>query len=350
MYLTFTPSELNELVKSATLENNGDDFENEFAKDILSNFPLYEDFWKIFVVPLTKRVEVKNKSLGSNIYFRDHIDTVLINIASAHYSMFVHLGYAHDHSKFPVKSSLENAYTHLATACDLAETVIIHWHFLLLECRGERSNVQNQYEVKGQKNKKRYDFRFDKGYRNDLLREYFGKAMKSKVNEYINFSKDLRRYRNIIVHDVLIGRIIGEKNQCYIPKLEKIMHYKNWLSVMEAAEDELKKKDFIEKDIQVKENVVELEKRLNGLWEKMVQEVYDELFSLDRYKLREMMKIKFSEKNQPADEVIKSKLFNAASDSGLDIFINSDQSLPEYRGGSIIFREVFFTQPKKPEE
>jgi len=63
MYLTFTPSELNELVKSATLENNGDDFENEFAKDILSNFPLYEDFWKIFVVPLTKRVEVKNKSL-----------------------------------------------------------------------------------------------------------------------------------------------------------------------------------------------------------------------------------------------------------------------------------------------
>ena len=122
------PDAFDRLLSQTSFASNGDGNEQKYARYLSETFPNCERFWQVFVVPLTGRIEGGPEKLIPNIRFRQSVKPALEDIASAHYSMFMHLAYAHVHlEREAVPSFLEAIYVHLASACDLAETVLGKW-------------------------------------------------------------------------------------------------------------------------------------------------------------------------------------------------------------------------------
>jgi hypothetical protein len=129
-----------EIQKSLTnlhLATDGDDIEQQYWPIINEQFPNYETFWQHLVVPMTKRIELPPGSAGRHKR-RDNIADDLWNVSYINYSVFLNLIGAFEHLSQPVMLSLGSFYTHLASACDLAEEFLLRVHLLTAECRGEQ--------------------------------------------------------------------------------------------------------------------------------------------------------------------------------------------------------------------
>ena len=88
---------LKNLLEQACFSTHGDEQERKYGGILADNFPNCELFWRHFVVPLTRRILVTDDTLGKDINFRKEIDDELRHIAGAHYSIFMHLAFAHHH-------------------------------------------------------------------------------------------------------------------------------------------------------------------------------------------------------------------------------------------------------------
>ncbi|MCJ7695746.1 MAG: hypothetical protein MUO40_10005, partial [Anaerolineaceae bacterium] len=215
---------LNQLLDKASYKTDGDNYERNHGIFLSENFPNCERFWKFFVIPLTKRIAGYPTNLLKNIRLREAMDPDLEDISITHYSIFLHLIYAHNHTELPIDSSIEEFYIHLASVYDLTDTFLEKIYFLLLKCRGGKSKLfnflsrddfigmaSNWYE---ENYSTVYNHYLSKGKyasmklpnRKSLLKEFVYDFLSQKKlwMEYSQHSLMIRTFRNVLVHDVQI--------------------------------------------------------------------------------------------------------------------------------------------------
>lgn len=329
MSLRIRKEDLDKIINQSAFIKNGDGNEQSYAELVLGNFPRCEEFWKGFVVPITRRIEIPDGKLEDIIRFRVGVDPQLMSIASIHYSIFMHLVYAHEHFKMQTPSMIEDIYAHLATVCDLAETLIENWHLLLLKCQGQPSNIiqalsrDDFLEIAGKwyddNYAQSYEYYYSKGKfksivlqgGKNLVHEYYGDSEARK--NYARFSNNIRAFRNAVVHDVKLALLINSEGNALIPKLDKISNYRTWKAVHDVAiEPKVIKRDFIEIDVHVEASIQGLEVRLNDLWEKLIQDGTDEFNSIERVSFRSLFGIEISD--TPGYYIIGTTLTDSSED------------------------------------
>jgi hypothetical protein len=341
---------LKSFLSKASFAECGDTYEKKYGHHLSAHFPNCEEFWKFFVVPMTRRMDgFPNKPLN-NINLRKSIASEEIeDIANAHYSMFLNLIFAHIHFETEMVSSLENIYTHLGSVCDLAETVMEKWYLLSLVCQEKQSDTLQKLgreeflEIAGEWYDENYPTLYQhylsKGKsppvrlisRDNILVEYFGKEPKIR-KAYARQSQLIRTFRNVVVHDLKVGRIAEASGRLLIPKPEVIHRYRTWRDIVAAlADDDVVKKDFVEQYYQAKNDIVALEEVLNSLWELLLDDFTNEFYHASRDTLRNLFDITFSP---------KSVNIGTSSSNQRDNFtVRTSGSYPgQYSGGSAIYR------------
>lgn len=299
-----------EFLNYINLMEHGDFYEREYFAFLKDDFPNYENFWRWFVVPLTQRLEGEIKQPGNGIYFRKDIDPKLKEIAAAHYSLFMHLGYAHWHLEHKVPSCLENVYAHLATVCDLIETILEKWYLILIHSQGKQSKILQKLskeefldlagEWYDQYYGTLYDHYYSKGKHNPIkipnkkyiILEYMPSSEAWKdLSKFMNL---IRAYRNKIVHNTVLGRLITKENIALVPNLELINYYPTWEEISSARNVAYKvESDFSEMGKQIQASIQGLEKRINKLWAEIIDDFKNEFFAEDRTELRNLFGFEF---------------------------------------------------------
>lgn len=278
------------IISKTHFANDGDSYERLYWTFFKERFPNCETFWRYFVVLFTKRIEIEIKDTNERIRPREGISEDIKDMASFHYSMFLNLIYSYDHLQNFRLSSFEDFYTHLGSACDLAEEFLLKVYLLILECRDQESKILQELEkedflkIAGGW----YDDNYSKVYENylkkgkpapiklpsrkNILDEYF--EDQEDWREYKRYSQKIREYRNIVVHDIQIGKIITIGGIPLVPKKEKIQNYKKWSYVFAAQQDIQKlKNDFINMKEQMILDIGNLEIILNKLWNKPINDL-----------------------------------------------------------------------------
>lgn len=294
-------SKIADIISKTQFANDGDSYERLYWSFLKEGFPNCETFWRYFVVPFTNRIELEIKDPNKRIDPREGISEDIKDIASFHYSMFLNLIYSHDHLQNFRLSSFEDFYMHLGSACDLAEEFLLKTYLLILECTDQKSEILQELKKEDflELAEKWYDDNYSKVYENylkkgkllpiklpsreNVLDEYFKDQKDWK--QYIRYSQEIRKYRNIIVHDIQIGKIISPGGIPLVPKKEKIRSYKKWSYVFAALQDEQKlRNDFINMKEQMILDIRGLEVILNDLWTKPINDMR-KLFFGDRNKI-----------------------------------------------------------------
>jgi len=214
-------NEVETIINKTYFHNDGDDSEKEWWTFFKERFPNCENFWRHSIVPFTNRVDPK--ATNPRVHARDDVSEDIKAMGTFHYSTLKKLIYAYDHLQNFGMSSFEDFYI-MASACDCAEEFLLRVYLLTLECRGEQSYILQKL--------KKDDFLrlagdwYDKNYSNayenylkkgkflsitfpgikNILKEYFDNSREWK--EYNKYSQKIREYRNAIVHNVQIGRIL----------------------------------------------------------------------------------------------------------------------------------------------
>lgn len=293
-------------------KEHGDKFEKEYGGLVSNKFPNCENFWKLFVIPLTKRIESYPDSPVQSIDFRQHSNHELEDVAISHYSMFQNLVFAHAHVESKELATLEDTYIHLVSTCDLAESVLEQWYFVLLKCRGEKSTVLQcltRDEFLNQAGnwyddgyKKYHEYYLSKGKsppytfpaRDNIMAEYLGKDSPPR-KEYSRHSQAIRGFRNVVVHNSSVARIVSKDGIVLIPKPQLIQKYKTWREIRAVLKnDKIIATDFVEQYSQALADVEKLEEVLNDLWDKLIADFTHEFYSSDRDSLRTMFNVQFS--------------------------------------------------------
>ena len=296
--LKISLEKLNDLVSKSSYVNEGDSYERRYSELFKEEFPNTEIFWRYFVVPSTNRINTLITNSEERIRQRENVSNDIKDLGALHYSMFINLIYANHQLEHFGLASFENFYTHLGTSCDLAEEVLMRAYFLIIECTSQNSRVlqelskdeflkiaANWYE---NNYKKVYEHYLNKGKppplkllsRSNVLEEHYGREQSWK--QYRSFSQQIREYRNVIVHNIQIARIITSPMGVVVPRKEKIQDYKKWSSVF-AVRGNNKKivEDFIDMKEQMNLDLVNLMRILNQLWVKPLGDL-KKLFYEDR--------------------------------------------------------------------
>ncbi|MEW6025912.1 MAG: hypothetical protein AB1599_01265 [Planctomycetota bacterium] len=273
-----------------TLANDGDGYERAFWPYINQRFPNYEKFWRKHIVPLTKRIEL-DRGHSERVRLRDNIPEKMGIISMVHYSVFINLIQAYKRLENPDLSYFEDFYTHLVSACDLAEDFWLKIYLLINECTGNQSKTMQQLtedefvklarEFYNSDYRKIYEHYHKKGKRMpiyiphipDIVKEFFdGSNPNQQYKEYLEFStgnKGIRQYRNKIVHNSQIGKIM-----VLVPKKEAISKYDTWWKVFNVqTEEEQLRADFIHPIEQMVTDIVKLETLFNNLWDVILQKM-----------------------------------------------------------------------------
>lgn len=300
------------LLDGATFADNGDGYEQRYGDKVIRTFPNSERFWKYFVIPFTTRIAGYPKSLAASFNIREGISSDLENIGNAHYSMFLNLVFANVHLELKMISSMENIYTHLASACDLAEKTIARFYLLLLKCRGEQPELLHNLgrdeflELAGKIYDEKYamwqKIYFEEGKRTCvpievpvyLANEYFSKLGRKRWQTYKKYSDSIRRMRNIFVHDVRVGRIIMPDGSLWIPRSKHVGRYKSWSDIRQAARDPRRLADFNEQFLQAAEDIRGIETLLNNLWHRLILDFKREFCSKERAALRQLYNLELA--------------------------------------------------------
>lgn len=283
-------SKIEDIISKTRFANDGDSYERLYWTFFKERFPNCETFWRYFVVPFTKRIELEIKDPNERIRPREGISEGIKDIASFHYSMFLNLIYSYDHLQNFRLSSFEDFYTHLGSACDLTEEFLLKTYLLILECREQKSKILQELKKEDflKIAERWYDDNYSKVYEDylkkgkpapiklprgkNVLDEYFEEQ--EDWREYKRYSQKIREYRNIIVHDIQIGKIITIGGIPLVPKKEKIQNYKKWSYVFAAQQDIQKlKNDFINMKEQMILDIGNLEIILNKLWNKPINDL-----------------------------------------------------------------------------
>jgi hypothetical protein len=271
-----------EAIKKTYFANDGDYYEKSYWPLLKDRFPNCEDYWRHFVVPITKRMEANVTDQRKRTLPREHVSEDILDLASLHYSMFMHLVCGYDHVMNPRLSSFEDFYSHLAAACDLAEDFLLGAYLLAIECTGGRAGVSQlaNREDSLKLAEDRYESQPVRGNlapmalpgRQSALDEYFGGA--DDWREYKLHSKKVREYRDAILRNIQIGRVIVLGEMVLVPRKEHIQDYRKWPSVFLAAEDPNRlQSHFIDMKEQMILDTETLEVMLNKLWHRPISDM-----------------------------------------------------------------------------
>ena len=264
-----------EAIKKTYFANDGDYYEKSYWPLLKDRFPNCEDYWRHFVVPITRRMEANVADQRQRTLPREHISEDILDMASLHYSMFMHLVCGYDHVMSPRLSSFEDFYTHLAAACDLAEDFLLGSYLLALECVGGRAGVAQlaKREDTQRPAEDRSEAPASKTAaaptapigRQGVLDEYFGAS--EDWREYKLHGRKVREYREAIMRNIQIGRVVIAGEIVLVPRKEFIQDYRKWPSVMLAADDPSRlQSHFIDMKEQMVSDIETLEVMLNKLW------------------------------------------------------------------------------------
>ena len=136
MALSIDIDNLLTITKETSFDNDGDNDEKRFGHQVIDKFPRCEEFWKLFIVPMTKRIDPKiDKSNTDRIRKRKSVENDLYEIAIFHYSAFVKLIYAYDHLNNLKPSSFEEFYVHIASCCDIVEEFFLKIYLLFFNTK-----------------------------------------------------------------------------------------------------------------------------------------------------------------------------------------------------------------------
>jgi hypothetical protein len=114
---------------------NGDEFETKHSKILTPLFTNSEVFWKLFITPLTKRIN-NNVNPKISIRAREKTSITLQELAAYHYSIFLNIVYVNDCFEEKQMAFFENFYAHLSTICDLTEEFLLQVSFITEQCKG----------------------------------------------------------------------------------------------------------------------------------------------------------------------------------------------------------------------
>jgi hypothetical protein len=271
-----------EAIKKTYFANDGDYYEKSYWPLLKDRFPNCEDYWRHFVVPITKRMEANVTDQRKRALPREHVSEDILDLASLHYSMFMHLVCGYDHVMNPRLSSFEDFYSHLAAACDLAEDFLLGAYLLALECTGGRAGVSQlaKREDSQTSAEDRYESQPGKTGlapmalpgRQGVLDEYFGGS--DDWREYKLHTRKVREYRDAILRNIQIGRVIVVGEMVLVPRKEHIQDYRKWPSVFAAAEDPNRlQSHFIDMKEQMILDTETLEVMLNKLWHRPISDM-----------------------------------------------------------------------------
>lgn len=282
-----------DLSKTFTYKLSGDKYEVMYGDAVIDIFKSSETFWRKFITPLTMRILANQNDPNIRIRPRSNISLDLQELSSIHYSVFLNLAYAEQCLITKQASYFENFYTHLGSACDLAEEFLINIYFLILKCENKETEVLQKLSKGKFLNlaKEWYDKYYPSTYehylskgkaapiklisRSNILDEYFEKS--KELREYNSTAILIRTYRNVVVHNSQIGSIFTEDGRWYVPRKNKISKYRKWHQVFSVKPRQFPF-DFIEKLQQMREDANELKTRLNSLWKKPITDFENLLY------------------------------------------------------------------------
>ncbi len=280
---------LEQTVSALHFANDGDPHEREYWPVLKERFPNCERFWQRLVVPMTTRIEHALGEPGRDRR-REDIAEDAWTVSYLNYSLFLHMTAAYDHLPVPFNSSFGDFYSHLGSACDLAEDFLMGVYFIVSECEGRKIEVlqtlpRDEFlKLAGDWYDKHYAklyehyLKFGKGKppiklpgRASVIDEY--RKRDDAWKRYQSFSQKIREYRNVIVHDVAMGNVLVGKVHM-VPRKECIQDYRSLRAVQEAAQDVTRlKKGFILREEQMTNDMQELQQLFNALWEKPIADL-----------------------------------------------------------------------------
>jgi hypothetical protein len=271
-----------EAIKKTYYANDGDYYEKSYWPLLKDRFPNCEDYWRHFVVPITRRMEANVTDQRKRTLPREHVSEDILDLASLHYSMFMHLVCSYDHVMSPRLSSFEDFYTHLAAACDLAEDFLLGAYLLATECTGGRAGVpqlakREDYQRLAEDRNEASSGKIGPAPaaslgRQGALDEYFGGSEDWK--EYKLHARKVHEYRDAILRNIQIGRVIIAGDIVLVPRKEHIQDYRKWPSVFLAADDANRlQSHFIDMKEQMVLDTETLEVMLNKLWQRPISDM-----------------------------------------------------------------------------
>jgi hypothetical protein len=279
MPLPVNKTELYDFVSRCTFQSNGDVNEQKYYSVVTDLFPRSEEFWKLFIIPSTNRIEFGTSD--DPIRSRAGIVPELQELASIHYSIFLNLVYAHDCFLKKQMAYFENFYAHLSTVLDLVNEFLFQVYFLQLKSKNQQPPLFNKIpkeeflrlaeEWYERKYEKAYQHYFSRGKTtptklitvDPALDTYFNG--KGEWNEFKKFDMSIRTLRNQILHNKQLGHIIHE-DVYYIPSHNQLLNYLTWESLSNIDKEKFKK-HFIVRDDQMHSDFDTMKNRLNALWQ-----------------------------------------------------------------------------------
>ena len=272
----------------SSFANDGDVWEQHYGQLFADRFRNLEKFWQQFIVPLTTRIDYE-PGRPEGLHRRPGVASDLRRVGYAHYSLFLHLVYAHNNLSDildPRKNepaAFGDFYAHLGSVCDLVEDFLWNVCGVVRECEGgsqtrvglKRDDVLKKTAEWFAKSYSKQYLRFVREGRSvsvplhaitDLLDEYYTSSTVWKG--YKSFAGMLRGFRNVVVHDVAMGAVVGQGGHYLVLKKEKISSYRGLDPVLDAAADaETLQRDFVVREQQMSNDLTQLLVLLNNLWE-----------------------------------------------------------------------------------
>ncbi|MEO5995447.1 MAG: hypothetical protein ABIN89_02025 [Chitinophagaceae bacterium] len=144
MSIQIRAEDLKAIINESTYQSQGDDYERKFSYLVIKEFQNSEEFWKRFIIPLTKRIDLNVTDLHDRINSRKGIDKELVHLSAIHYSIFVKLIYAGNCIVSRHLSYFEDFYAHLGSVCDLTDDFIIQLYSITLKCKKRKIEELNK--------------------------------------------------------------------------------------------------------------------------------------------------------------------------------------------------------------
>jgi hypothetical protein len=233
------------------LKNEGDYYEKRYWDFLKNNFPNYEIFWRDFIVPLT------NRSKGLGVELQKETNSLLENIAMAHYTVFYHFGVAIDlQTKLGQEEFSEDILFHLSSATEMVERLI----FALAKLKAELQQTDFVCKIsedsilelpKEYLSSKSYSKDFEKFRKkgqavnlrlhsiDEVVQQFMKSISENAANDLKEWqeivSKPIRHYRNTLAHNPRIGRRFTAKKEIYVPKETKLSEYELWSDVAKSS-------------------------------------------------------------------------------------------------------------------
>lgn len=285
---------LRDLISKSSYFINGASTEKDYSKYLAGKFSNSENYWRLFIVPATVRVE-PNNLITDITEVRDGVSQELKDIGSYHYSIFINLVNAEKVLESNIFPYFEQFYFYLGIVCDLAEEFLQRVYFLIKHSLSQKiatielldketflrlaedwydknySTLHTQYFSKGKMNPIRIP------NRKYILDEYF---LDSEAwRNYKTTSQQIRAYRNIIAHHHKLAFLQDENGILYIPISQKLSQYKRWSEVQKITkEKQFIPNDFVPMRTQVHVDLESVKTSLHNLWDKPIQDLYDLLY------------------------------------------------------------------------